>query len=331
MSNAPKAYSETRRLEDGPRSQLYTPGVRRSAVRSGLFDARDRATKRRRDRRREDETPDPRPELERWLGQWVRVASANELMRVDLRRYLRESARFDIAPQERLRLLAIECEFVFTGSHPALEWDALDRIYREALRLDDRDPWVHASRGSSAAELATYTEDEEAAVTLSRKAHEYLRVAASLAPKEAHIAYATGYATYMVGAPTPQKALAHFDRALELDPEHGWSRLYRAHCLHDLGRWPEAVEAYAIVPKQQFAGPKAWRMDLLVEQLGWCRLQAGDVDGARADLERILCRYEQQPHLAEMSSLRCLRDAAEEAFVEWRERVQLLYERSLGV
>lgn len=258
----------------------------------------------------------------------MRASSADELMRLDLGRYLRESARFDIAPRERLRLLAIECEFVFTGSNPGLEWDALDRIYREALRLDDRDPWVHASRGSSAAELATYTEDEEAAVTLSRKAHEYLRVAASLAPKEAHIAYATGYATYMVGAPTPEQALVHFDRALELDHEHGWARLYRAHCLHDLKRWDEAVEAYTQVPKQQFAGPTTWRMDVLVEQQGWCRLQAGDVAGARADLERILSRYEQQPHLAEMSALAYLRDAAEEAFPEMQGRVRAIFEKS---
>lgn len=39
-------------------------------------------------------------------------------------------------------------------------------------------------------------------------------------------------------------------------------------------------------------------MDLLIEQLGWCRLQAGDREGALADFERILARYEAEPRRA---------------------------------
>lgn len=95
-----------------------------------------------------------------------------------------------------------------------------------------------------------------------------------------------------------EDALGELERAIELDGSHGFARLYRAHCLHDLERFEEAAAAYDDVPHGAFRGPTSWRMDLLVEQRAHCRGMAGDLDGARADFERVLTRYEREPHLA---------------------------------
>ncbi len=294
--------------------------MRRSAVRSGTFDARDRASKRRRAHRRSAPATDPHDAFVHWVEQ--RVPVAEEIERVDLRDLLRRSTQFMLPPEERLRLFAIACENEALSLESSRARHALDRIYQEALRLAPEDAWVHASRGSSLVALADLAGDELG--DLFRRAHESLTTAAELEPNDAHIGYQAAYAAYMDGCIDTSQALRRFDRVLELEPDHGWARLYRAHCLHDLQRWREAAHAYELVPREQFHGPSSWRMDLLVEQLGWCRLRAGDTEGARADFERILARYEQQPRLAEMSLLRDLTAAAEEAFGDLLPRVLAL-------
>ena len=82
-------------------------------------------------------------------------------------------------------------------------------------------------------------------------------------------------------------------------------------CLHDLGRWSEAAQAYADVDPAFLVGPRAWRYDLLREQRAWCLLQAGNCDEALAELLAVLERYEQQPGLARFQLLRELTAAAE--------------------
>ena len=250
---------------------------------------------------------------------------------IDLDDYLRATSQFEVPAEERLRLLAVELEFQVYCESKLRSWAALDRIYQLALRLAPSAAWTHASRGISAAELANMTDDADEAARLFAKAYEALLRASDLAPDDADIAYGLGHAIYMDRTRGVEEALQHFDRGLKLDPHHGWAALYRAHCLQDLERWTEAAVAYTEVPMDQFTGPPSWRMDLLVEQRGWCRLMAGDKAGALADFERILSRYEKQPHLARWSLLTHLTKAAGSAFPELAPRIEAVEERLGGL
>lgn len=252
--------------------------------------------------------------------------SFEALERLGLDDFLHESARFDLPAGERLRLLAVELEGSVFFENPLRTWAALDRVYQQAVRLSPKDPWMHASRGISASSVAELA-DGDVAARLNKTAHAALLRAGELDSSDARIAYALGQAVYVDHSRSPSDALSHFDRALALDPRHPWARLYRAHCLHDLERWSDAVVAYSAVPMDEFRGPKSWRMDLLVEQRGWCRLKAGDAEGALDDFEKILARYEKQPHLARWSVLAHLKDAAEQTFPQLLLRLTALEDR----
>src|SRR5690349_18595899 len=90
----------------------------------------------------------------------------------------------------------------------------------------------------------------------------------------------------------------------------GWAQLYRAHCLHDLGRWSEAVQAYSKVDPSFFVGSIAWRYGLLREQRAWCHLQAGHKAQALAEFLGIVHRYELQPRLTKYQLLQERTDGA---------------------
>jgi tetratricopeptide (TPR) repeat protein len=201
-----------------------------------------------------------------------------ETERIDLDAFLRETDRIAIDPAERLRLLAVEIESKACG------WGALERVYQRALQRAPNDPWVNASRGISAAFVVhALSLSPDKVARLQREAYRSLTRAVDLDPNDAQISYALGHTVSMDDSiedtAAQEQALEHFDRALAIDPNHAWARLYRAHCLQDLGRWNEAIEAYDRVPRAAFMGPKSWRIHRLAEQLAWCRLQAGDHDG----------------------------------------------------
>ncbi len=294
-----------------------------------MFDARDRASKRRRERTRsrlseQGSVPEATAALRAWLEANIRDRQAEQLERLDLDDYLRSTHDIDLAAAERLRLLAVKLKDAIHFKSSRRSWAALERVYQLAIRLAPQDAWMHASRGVSASELAERAErdgDHDLARELHGKAHSSLLRAADYDPADAHIAYVQGHTAYMQPASGPDEALEHFERAIALDPKHPWARLYRAHCLQDQQRWKEAVEAYEAVPKNEFTGPKSWRMDLLVEQRAWCRHKSGDSVGALSDFEQILERYEKQPHLAYWSQMIYLRRAAAGPFPQLRVRV----------
>lgn len=290
----------------------------RSAVRSGKFDARDRATKRRRDRSHRP-TAELAPHDQ--LLDWLKERGAQLSPTMSLKAYLAETSHIDLSPAERLRRLAIEVE-------RSSSWAALKQIYEYALRLEPDDAWVHASMGISCGLFAEHAEFDKNTTKSERLFGEseacFLR-AKALDADDAHIRYAHGHLLINAGHQT--KALVLLDEAIALDPEHGWARLYRAHCLHDLKRWREAVAAYDAVPRDAFKGPVSWRMDLLVEQQAFCALRAGEMDVARTGYETILKRYEAQPHLAQWGDLWYLSPAASDAFPELKPRIDALGEK----
>jgi hypothetical protein len=96
----------------------------------------------------------------------------------------------------------------------------------------------------------------------------------------------------------PHGALAWYERALFVDPSHGWASLYRAHCLHDLERWAEAADTYSAVDPSFLVGPRAGRYEHLLESRAFCRWRAGETGRAQAEFEELLDRWERNPHLA---------------------------------
>ncbi len=188
----------------------------RSPVRSGLFDARDRATKKRRDRNDPKEPDAPtNATLLAWIEERLERQSPDELERIDLAEYIRQTHEFDIPVPERLRLLATQLEtLVRSFDNPLRAWAALDRVYQYAERLSPQGARVRASRGISASELAeeaTCRDDRVAATRLYGFAHAALAKAAELSPTDAEIAYLQGYVHYMDDASGPSRALEHFD------------------------------------------------------------------------------------------------------------------------
>ena len=261
-----------------------------------------------------------------WIESELDARAEAELERLDLRAFLQASAGFDVPPEERLRRLAIALERRVCFDRAMRDWAALDRVYAHALQLRPEEPSLHASRSISASRLAEDAGDPGDVERLVRMSGESLQRALALDPDDAELRYLDGYHRYLHRVGSTEDALAALDRALELDGAHGFARLYRAHCLHDLGRFEEAVAAYDEVPRDAFEGPTRWRMDLLVEQRAQCRARAGDLDGARAELEAALARYEREPHLAADTTPRYRRWAAE-TFPGLAERVDALEAR----
>lgn len=267
----------------------------RSAVLTGRIDARDRAKLRNRLDRGKPAGRDPHEEIRAWLeGSKYRDVASEDMARLDLDEYLVRTASIELPPEERLRQLAMFVESSFGSSDPS----ALDRIYEVALRFNDADHYLWHSAKYSANGAAT---DETVARfrTLSLRC---LCRAWELEPRDAWVAYSLGRWHYDFGAAT-EDAAEWFETVLGLEPEYGYALLYRAHGLHDRGQWRKAVTAYEAVPLETFKGPKAWLVDVVQEALAYCRLRAGDRQGAIADFDKLLTRFEKEPRRAEMLAL----------------------------
>jgi len=277
----------------------------RSAVLTGRIDARDRAKLRGRLDAEVQPEADPFEELWAWLERSDYGEGPPEVAaRTDLDEYLRRTGHFEIPAHERLRHLAILME---AESGAVLE--VVDRVYEAGLRLEPSDHLLWHSRGITT-KLAAGLERGAKQERLAARALRWLERALELDDTDPHAPYSLGMWHYEFGS-GKDVAQQWFERVLELEPEHGWALLYRAHCLHDRERWSEAVAAYEAVPLQTFEGPKMWRVDLLLEQKAYCRLRAGDREGALMDFSRFLERLEKEPHRADMLPLRLAREACE--------------------
>lgn len=288
-------------------------------MRTGLTrakDGRDRPRWRAKLRRRLDgapsSRPDPHVQLAACLGSsgWAH-RSIEYLEALDLTKYVRDTSHIELSATERLRQLAITLEDDLSSGPQPRGWLALERIYAAGRALDAGDPDIEVSRAISAERAAACLHDQpdtrQRIILVGREA---ANQAIALRPDDAVAHYALGMLHYSFTDGSIEYALSCFDRSSALDSNFGWARLYRAHCLHDLGLWSEAAQAYSAVDPSFLVGPKAWRYDLLREQRAWCLLQAGDRERALTEFRAILARYEEQPGLAKYQLLQELTAAA---------------------
>ena len=275
----------------------------RSRVLTGRIDARDRAHQRHRRDRKTRESSDPHDLLFAWLeGSSLVGIDAEELERLDLDGYACDTGSIDLPTSERLRHLAIHLEHAFPDSP-----EALDRIYAEAARLNPLEPTVWHSRGVTAkycAEVATKTKVVE---RCKKRSLDCLLMADELLPNDPDTLYSLGLWQFDYG--TMDEALGLFERVIALQPKRAYAHLYHAYALHDQKRWAEAVVAYSGVPLETLTGAKAFIVDVVLEDIAYCKLRAHDRAGALEDFTRLLDRLETEPHRAEVLSLHFLHDA----------------------
>lgn len=264
---------------------------------------------RRRAERRGDRAPEnPRAAFDAWLAANMSDLDTTSAERLDLRTFLATAGEItQLAPVEQLRRLAIylESELVWRTEHVVRRWTAVDRVYRAALRIESRDADVHDSRGISAQAFAASCEssdrerrDRAARRRMMNVAHQAAGRVLEILPDDPRSAYRMGNLLYEDPEAAIADALTWFERALALDPREGWSRLYRAHCLHDLERWAEAAAAYDALEPSFFVEERAWRYEFVLEARAYCRLLAGDANRAEAAFAALLTRWEANPHLA---------------------------------
>lgn len=251
-----------------------------------------------------------------WLEQQARDnprMAAERISSVSLTKFLQSSPDIDMAPDEKLRRLAIHLEPDCEVMEQPKGWKILRRIYRETLKYAPRWPWHYHSMSISLTGCAEMLNDgDPVRVNLYKESVDACGEGIAVDCNISELFSMLGRSFY--GLCQLDDAIAAYDRALELDSRNMWAALYRAHCFHDLERWDDAVTAYEAVDISFFDGIKSWRGVLVRDQLAACRMHAGDLDQALADFEAALHRYETNPGL--LFSRQYLDEAAKGPFGE---------------
>ncbi len=295
----------------------------KSPVRRGLTDQRDRGRRKKHHKGRPVDGGELRHRttsenweaklqfFEAWLEETYRVNDELTIgppASINLTQYLQSTPTIDIAPDEKLRQLAIFLEPVCEQMNQPSGWHCLRRIYREALKYDHKWPYLWHSMSLSALGCAKMMdEDDPLREEILNESLQFCREGIAINPDFDSLHCSLGNTLYEFRRTA--EALAAYQKAVELNSKHVWAALYKAHCLHDLERWSEAIEAYEAVDISQFDGIKSWRGVLLRDQIASCRLHAGDVDQALEDFQAALHRYEHNPGL--LYSPQYLKEAAD--------------------
>lgn len=282
----------------------------RSKVLRGVNKQLNRAQLRKRlDRKRKSykRTTDEDTAIAKWLKENI-PNNIETTASLNLTSFLRETGNIDIAPPEKLRKLAIYLQenFQYNGLRG---WLVVERVYQLALKLDPEDTWLHHSRAVTASIFAEQIEivcNDRQTWKNSRTRQRMMKVAyksgykaLSLTNNDVDILYLMGDLHYFDPDFSQEKALHYYEKALAVDPNHGWAQLYRAHCLHDLEKWLEAARAYEQINPAFFTGSRSWRYEYLLEQKAYCYFKANHIAQAQIEFEALLHRWEKNPHLAE--------------------------------
>ena len=229
--------------------------------------------------------------IEAWLD---RDDRRERLHALDLRAFVQSCPHEGLGPGARLRRLAVYLDERGNTwrETPLQEWEIFARIYDEAERFEPESPDIFHARALTAMRLGWWRKQgERGRARLLQEARAAASRGLALADRDAELHFLLGYIAYMEYPSATLEALDSCARALELRPEHGLARLYRAHCLHDLERWLKAAEAYAGLEAPQVERPQRWRVELAREQRAFCLWRAGESRRARELFEaRLDCR-----------------------------------------
>lgn len=271
--------------------------MKRTSVKSGLIDQRNRATQSRRERQILVHQKESKDELIEWLIK--SKIDESDITSINLTDYLRCTQHFEIHPEERLRQLAIHIETEACSLPGEAGWQSLKRIYDQATKLNENDETVWLSMGISACEIADNLTNEKSKRTIFKAGEHAILNAMALRSNSSYSHYILGYLFYFQGE--KQAALNEFEKSLICENEkqiHSWAQLYKAHCLHDIGNWEKALNSYNLVDLSAFDGHKSWRVDVLREQKAQCIYMIGRKEEAEGILIKILDRYEKEPKIA---------------------------------
>ncbi len=214
--------------------------------------------------------------------------------RIDLRKYLQETALFELAVQERLRLLAVYLE---EGSQEPFDslYPLLHPIYLQASAYAPDDGESHRSWTVCWLNLMPLEEDCPARQKTLSVLRQRLGQALALKPGNSRLLEAQGLLLYYLG--DTKEAVDHLERCLSIDSSNNSARWHHAFCLHEQARYSQALITYRRVDPSQL--PNEWHRSELQERVAHCLLMSGRKSEALNKLETILSRYESEPHLAE--------------------------------
>ncbi len=194
--------------------------------------------------------------------------------------FLEATKPIQLPKEERLRQLAIaiEHEEIVDG------WKGLLKIYKAALQENSTDvkvfhsiaisalEWCEDWRESDLSKRKLATADGKDAVTKGLKNF----------PNDGDLSLVMGLLNYN------EHYESEAEKNLKTETAYQWfccavennakesARLHRAHCLHDLHRWEEAIVAYESVDQKKLAEQLAvWRVFKLKEQIAYCYAKAG--------------------------------------------------------
>lgn len=205
--------------------------------------------------------------------------------------FLQNTAKSELSPDEKLRILAIHWEDECVSMEQPKGWNILKRVYNEAFKYDSTRGTLFHSMSLSARACAYWIDDSyPQRDIIYKEARSLCREGLAIEPKNATIHLSIGRCEYDMG--DSEKALIHFKNAIENDAEQMWAVLYQAHCLHDLERWQDASLAYEAVDLSFFNGHLQWRADLMRHQLAECYLRSGKREKALTEFLAILSRHE---------------------------------------
>lgn len=320
---------------------------RKSPVRAGKLEQRDRGRRKKhhnhevrttseelRTRTNDDNWGKKLDYYQAWLRKEFPTDNAelqSSLASMSLKQHLQTSlpVPIDIAPDERLRQLAIHWEYVCSIMPQPKGWKILKRFYEEALKYDDKWQYVYHSMSLSARTCANWLDSsdpdwEDRQNELLNEALNICNLGVFNCPTSSLLYTSRGRTKYDLG--DVEESIVDSEKAMELDSKQMWAALYRAHALHDLKRWAEAVEAYEQVNVSFFDGGASWRGVLIKDQLACCLLNAGNRKRALELFNAAINSYEANPGLL-VTPVYLIEAAQGELQSEIGERVMALLER----
>ena len=285
---------------------------RKSSVRAGKLDQRDRGRRKKHhncevwtteEELRTRTTPENWDQKLDFFQAWLakEFPTNNEelvgtIANMSLKQYLQDSPSIDVSPDERLRQLAIHWEPICAAMPQPKGWKILERFYREALKFDEQWSLIYHSMSLSIRDCAgRLRSDDPIQAQLLEESLKICSAGIFHSPKCALLYTSRGRTQYELR--NLEASIVDAEKAIELDGGQMWAVLYRAHALHDLGRFADALKGYESVDISFFDGAASWRGVLVKDQKASCLMHLGERSQALSLFESALNSYEKNPGL----------------------------------